>query len=161
MLRRLVDERVAIRDLRAVLEALATFGATEKDPLALSEHVRAQLRRPITFRLTSGAGHLGVYLLDPMIEETIRRAVTKTTSGAFLTLPPASARDIVASIRRAFETEPPEGSPRVVLTQPDIRRFVRKLLETDFGDAVVVSYAELLPEVSLRPLARAHLGGLG
>lgn len=48
----------------------------------------------------------------------------------------------------------------MVLTQPDIRRFVRKLIDTDFPDAEVVSFAELLPEVSLRPLARANLVGL-
>jgi type III secretion protein V len=161
VLRRLVEERVAVRDLRAILEALATIGKTEKDSLALSEHVRAQLRRPITFRLTAGAGHLGVYLLDPIIEETIRRAVTRTAGGAFLTLPPASARDVVASITRAFSEAPPlAGAPRVVLTQPDIRRFVRKLLDTDFPDAEVVSFAELLPEVNLRPIARANLIGL-
>jgi type III secretion protein V len=164
VLRRLVEERVGVRDLRAVLEALVTVvnvSTTERDPLALSEHVRTQLRRPITFRLTGGAPQLGVYLLDPLIEETIRRAVTRTPSGAFLTLPPASARDVVASIGRAFgETAPPEGRPRVVLTQPDIRRFVRKLLELDFPEAEVVSFAELLPEVNLRPLARANLVGL-
>jgi type III secretion protein V len=161
VLRRLVEERVGVRDLRAILEALAIFSATEKDPLTLSEHVRAHLRRPITFRLTGGADHLGVYLLDPTIEDTIRRAVTRTPSGAFLTLPPASARDVVASLGRAFgEAQPRAGSPRVVLTQPDIRRFVRKLINTEFPDAEVVSFAELLPEVNLRPLARATLVGI-
>ena len=162
VLRRLVDERIGIRDLRAILEALATIAATEKDPLHLSEFVRAQLRRAITFRLTRGAGQLGVYLLDPMIEDTVRRAVTRTASGAFLTLPPAQARDVVAAIRRAFgEGERAAGAPIVVLTQPDIRRFVRKLLEVDFPEAQVVSFAELLPEVALRPLARANLMGIG
>jgi type III secretion protein V len=161
VLRRLVEERVGVRDLRAILEALALVGAAEKDPLTLTEHVRAQLRRPITFRLTGGASRLAVYLLDPMIEDTVRRAVTRTANGAFLTLPPASARDIIASLARAFEeASPPPGTPRVVLTQPDIRRFVRKLIDTDLPDTEVVSFAELLPEVNLRPLARANLVGL-
>ena len=48
---------------------------------------------------------------------------------------------------------------QVVLTQPDIRRFVRKLIEVDLPDVVVVSFAELLPEISLKPVAKAHLGG--
>jgi type III secretion protein V len=161
VLRRLVEERVGIRDLRAILEALATMVPTEKDPLALSEHVRTNLRRPITFRLTGGADHLAVYLLDPLIEDTVRRAVTRTPGGAFLALPPASARDLVASVARAFdESPPPHGAPRVVLTQPDIRRFVRKLLDGRFPDAEVVSFAELLPELALRPLARANLIGV-
>ena len=87
VLRRLLEERVSIRDLRAILEALAPLGATEKDTLVLSEHVRAYLRRAITFHLTRGARQLGVTLLDPSIEDAIRHAVTRTASGAFLALP--------------------------------------------------------------------------
>ncbi len=46
-------------------------------------------------------------------------------------------------------------TPAVILTQPDIRRFVRKLIETELPDVWVVSFAELLPEVALKPVARA------
>jgi type III secretion protein V len=158
VLRRLVEERLSIRDLRAVLEALSTVAATEKDPLSLTEHVRAQLRRTITFQLTVGASELGVVLLDPVLEDTVRRAITRTPAGAFLALPPQASRDVRASVRRALESlpEPAAGDgPRAILTQPDIRRFVRKLLETDAPDVWVVSFAELLPEVAIKPLARA------
>ena len=48
----------------------------------------------------------------------------------------------------------------VILTQPDIRRFVRKLIEVDFPEITVVSFAELLPEISLRPVAKATLKGI-
>ena len=162
VLRRLLEERISIRDLRAILEALATFAPNEKDALNLTELVRAQLRRALTFRLTRGAGQLGVVLVDPIIEDTVRRAVTRTPAGSFLTLPPAAARDVVAALRRAAsEAQAQQGSSAVFLTQPDIRRFVRKLLETDLPDATVVSFAELLPEVALRPLARANLQGIG
>ncbi len=163
VLRRLVEERVSIRDLRAILEALASVAATEKDPLNLTELVRAQLRRAMTFRLTRGANQLGVLLIDPVIEDTVRRAVTRTPAGAFLTLAPAAARDVIASLRRAVTEAAAQGATAapVFLTQPDIRRFVRKLLESDLPDATVVSFAELLPEVTLRPLARANLAGIG
>jgi type III secretion protein V len=159
VLRRLVEESVSIRDLRAILEALATVAALEKDPLHLTEYVRAQLRRPITFRLTHGAGHLGVHLLDPAIEDAVRRAVTRTPNGAFLTLAPAASRDVIAAIRRAVNDgpAPAEGGAPVLLTQPDIRRFVRKLVESDLPELTVVSFAELLPEVALRPLGKAAL----
>ena len=166
ILRRLVEERVSIRDLRAILEALASVATTEKDPLNLTELVRAQLRRALTFRLTRGANQLGVVLIDPIIEDTVRRAVTRTPSGAFLTLAPAAARDVVASLRRAVTEAAAQGGGAaaggaVFLTQPDIRRFVRKLVESDLPEATVVSFAELLPEVTLRPLARANLAGIG
>ena len=146
---------MTIRDLRAVLEALSAVAATEKDPLTLSEFVRGQLRRPITYRLTGGAKELGVLLLNPALEDTIRRAITRTPNGAFLSLPPAASRDVVSAIKRALHQA--EAGPRVILTQPDIRRFVRKLLEPELGAMEVVSSNELLPEVALNPVVRAGL----
>jgi type III secretion protein V len=155
VLRRLIEERVSVRDLRAILEALALHAPQERDPLALAELLRGHFRRATTYRLTGGAAHLALYLLDGLIEDTIRGSITRTPAGSFLTLSPAAARDIVASVRATLrENPPPEDAPLVVLTQPDIRRFVRKLLETDFPQAQVISFAELQPEVQLRPIAR-------
>jgi type III secretion protein V len=159
VLRRLVEERMSVRDLRAILEALAGVANVEKDPLNLAEYVRGQLRRVITFKLTRGSPDLGVILLDPTIEDTVRRAIARTPNGSFLTLPPAPSRDVVAAIRRA--TKEAASAHPVILTHTDIRRFVRKLIETDMPQVTVVSFAELLPEVSLRPLAKANLLGLG
>jgi type III secretion protein V len=158
VLRRLVEERVSVRDLRGVLEALSTVAATEKDPLNLAEYVRSQMRRAITFRLTAGLGRLDVVLLDPLVEDTIRRAITRTAAGAFLTLAPQAARDVLSTVRRALAGVAPGEQPPVILTQPDIRRFVRKLLEPEMPDVWVVSFAELLPEVAIKPVARAVPG---
>jgi type III secretion protein V len=155
ILRRLVEEQVSVRDLRGILEALSGIAASEKDPLSLAEHVRSQMRRAITFRLTRGLGQLDVVLLDPLLEDTVRRAVTRTAAGAFLALPPQASRDVLAAIRRAFLGLPAGSTSTVILTQPDIRRFVRKLIEPDFPRVWVVSFTELLPEISLKPVARA------
>jgi type III secretion protein V len=163
VLRRLVEEGVSIRDLRAILEALSSVATAEKDPLNLTEFVRGQLRRATTYRLTAGRSELSVYLLDAAIEEAIRHAITRTAAGSFLTLAPAAGRDVVAAVRRALAqplAQDRAGEPRpsqVILTQPDIRRFVRKLIEVDLPDTTVVSFAELLPEISLRPVAKATL----
>ena len=159
VLRRLSEERVNIRDLRAILEALALVGGVERDPLNLAEFVRSQLRRPLTHALTQGGRELSVILLEPQIEEAVRGAVSRTPAGSFLTLAPAAARDIVSAVRRAISKEAAD-TPPVILTQPDIRRFVRKLLELDLREARVVSYAELLPEVAIRPIGRATLAGI-
>jgi type III secretion protein V len=162
ILRRLVEEGVSIRDLRGVLEALATAPPTEKDTLSLAELVRTHLRRATTFQLTSGAPALSVYLLDPEVEETVRGAVQRTPSGSFLALSPRTTRDILNSIRQAMEQAPPaDDQPTVLLTQPDIRRFLRKLVEVQWPEMRVISYAELLPEISLRPLGRVSLSGMG
>jgi type III secretion protein V len=155
VLRRLVEEGISVRDLRGVLEGLSTVAVNEKDALNLTEYVRAHMRRAITYRLTAGLGQLDIILLDPLIEDTVRRAITRTPAGAFLALPPQAARDILASVQRALTGTGQASASLVILTQPDIRRFVRKLLEPDLPNIAVVSFAELLPEVALKPVARA------
>jgi type III secretion protein V len=161
ILRRLVEEGVSVRDLRGILEALAQAPPTDKDPLSLAEFVRSHLRRATTFQLTGGMPSLSVYLLDPEVEEAVRNAVQRTPSGSFLALSPRAARDILTSIRTVVSAAPPPmGRPAVLLTQPDVRRFVRKLVEAEFPEMRVVSYAELMPEISLRPLGRATVANM-
>ncbi len=159
ILRRLVEERVSVRDLRAILEALSLVGAAEKDPLTLAEFVRLQLRRPISHSLTRGARELPVFLLDGHIEEAVRGAITRTPAGSFLALAPVASRDIVAAIKRAL-AQHPDAAPQVLLTQPDIRRYVRKLLEPELPELRVISFNELLPEIAIKPLARATIANL-
>ncbi len=161
VLRRLVGEGVSIRDLKAILEALPRARPNERDPASLAEHVRAELKRPLTFTLMRGAPELGVILLDPGVEEAIRSAISNTSSGRFLAMAPAAARDIVSAVRRAIECADSIGREHpIVLTRPDIRRFVRHLLEAELPRVRVVSFAELLPEVTIAPRARATLAGL-
>ena len=155
ILRRLVEEGVGVRDLKTILEALSQVATADKDPLNLAEFVRSQLRRAITHQLTGGSPEIEVVLLEPGIEETIRGAIQRTAAGSFLTLAPAAGRDIVTAVRRASPS-----AEALVLTQPDIRRFVRKLIEVDMPDARVVSFAELLPELSVKPIGIATFSGL-
>jgi len=158
ILRRLVEEGVSVRDMRAVLEALAQASPADKDPLSLTEHVRGHMRRATTFQLTRGSASLPVYLLDPEVEDTVRESVQKTASGSFLALSPHAARELLTCIRAVISAvPPPPGSVAVLLTQPDVRRFVRKLVEDDFPAMRVVSYAELMPEISLHPRGRATM----
>ncbi len=150
VLRRLIEEGVSIRPLREILEALAIFAPTEKDPVTLTESVRGALRRHITHKhATSGA--LAVLLVDPSIEDALRDAIQRTPSGSFLALAPAAARDIVAAMKKALGAS---GAPSIVLTQSDVRRFLRRLIESELPHVTVLSYQELDPQVTVQPLGR-------
>jgi type III secretion protein V len=158
ILRRLVEEGVSVRDLASILEALAQVAHVEKDALVLTEHVRSWLRRAITYEVTRGSGSLEPLTLDESIEEVIRGAISQTAAGSFLTLSPAAGRDIVASLKQALSTCPEALQERpVLLTQPDVRRFVRKLIESELPRARVVTFSELLPETNIRAAGTATL----
>ena len=153
VLRRLVEEGVSVRPLREILEALATHAPNERDPVSLTELVRSALRQQITHR-HSVDGVLPVVLLDPAIEEAVRDAIQRTATGSYLALPPAEARDILEAFK--MECRPEEG-PAIVLTQADVRRFVRRLVEVELPDVTVLSYQELAPEVTVQPLGRVAI----
>lgn len=153
ILRRLADEGVSIRPLREILEALGTHAATERDPITLTELVRAALKRQITHAYAEH-GALNVFLLDPEIEDLVRDSIQRTNAGSYLAIPPRMAKEVLSAFRRECELEP---GPITVLTQADVRRFVRRLIETELPNAAVISYQELAPEASVQPLGRISM----
>ncbi len=156
VLRRLVEEGISLRNLRDILGALAEWAPQERDPVALTEHVRVALRRAITYKYAGDAGVLAAYLLDPMIEDTIRDAIQKTATGSYLALEPQISRDIIGAVGRALGPEGANGA--VLLTGVEIRRYVRRLVETEHPGLAVLSFQELAPEAQIRPIARIGVG---
>jgi type III secretion protein V len=155
VLKRLAEEGVSLRGLREILGALAEWAPHERDPVALTEHVRQALRRQITARHAPGGGALAVYLLDPMIEQTVRESIHRTPGVSYLALEPALSRDIVQVVGRTLGAR---ARNPVILTAADIRRYVRRLLEGEHPQVAVLSYQELAPETPLQPLGRIGLG---
>src|SRR5919112_1108646 len=154
VLQRLVDEGISIRDVKSVLDALSEWGRIEKDPVMLTEYVRSSMKRYISFRYTGGRDTLFVYLLDPEIEDVIRGAIRRTSTGSFLSLDPAIAHDILDAIRREISDLPATAQKPVVITDMELRRFVRKMVELEFPTLSVLSYQELAPELNVQPVGR-------
>jgi len=155
--KRLVQEQVSIKDLRTIMEALSEWAQTEKDTVLLTEYVRASLKRYISYKHSQGQSILAVYLLDPEIEEMVRGAIKQTSAGSYLALDPDSVNLILKSMRSTITPTPPGGQPPVLLTAIDVRRFVRKLIETEFPDLSVISYQEIIPEIRIQPLGRVQI----
>jgi type III secretion protein V len=139
------------------MEALSEWAQTEKDTVLLTEYVRASLKRYISYKYSQGQSTLSVYLLDPEIEEMIRGAIKQTSAGSYLALDPDSVNLILKAMRNTITPVPPGGQPPVLLTAIDVRRFARKLIETEYPDTSVVSYQEILPEIRIQPLGRIQI----
>jgi type III secretion protein V len=157
VLRRLVEEGVSVRNLREILEALAEWGPLEKDPVLLTEYVRSALRRQISYRYARGEQVLPALLLDPAIEDAVRDSIRKTERGSYLAMEPDLSRDILQAFRRQLEQHPRDEPVPAVLTQMELRRYVRRLVQAEFPELPVLSYAELLPELRLQPVARVSV----
>jgi len=155
--KRLIQEQISVKDLRTIMESLAEWAQTEKDTVLLTEYVRSSLKRYISYKYSQGQTVLSVYILDPEIEDMVRGAIKQTSAGSYLALDPDSVQLILQSVRNTVAPPPPGGQPPVILTAIDVRRFVRKLIEMEFGDISVVSYQEIIPEIRIQPLGRIQI----
>jgi type III secretion protein V len=140
VLRRLLAEGVSIRPLGQILEALGAETAQGDDPSKLGERVRLRLSRQITFS-RAHRGVVTLHPLDPMIEDALRDAAAASADAGGLALPPDQAREIVVAVQQAIAER--EGAPCTLVTQPDVRRQLSKLLQTELPEVAVLSYAEL------------------
>jgi len=157
VLQRLVQEEVSIRDLRAILQSLARWGQVEKDPATLSEYVRSDLKQQISFGFARGGKELVVYLLDPKIESSIRSAIQRTAQGSYLALDPETARKIMGAAKKSLANLPSTASRPIILTAVDVRRYLKKLLELDLPQVVVLSYQEISPLLTVQPVGRISI----
>jgi type III secretion protein V len=142
VLRKLVQEQVSIRNMRAILEALVS-PTTEGDAAALAERCRQALHRFLSHKFAP-SGPLFAYLVDPEVEEALRGGGARG---------PAPAPERVAEILEGVRRIATEGRA-VLLTAPDVRRALRRLIEGAFPEVAVLTYGELDVELQIRPLGR-------
>jgi type III secretion protein V len=157
VLKRLTQEEIAIRDLRTILQALAQWGKVENDPVMLTEYVRTELKRYISFKYTGGKNLLVVYLLDPEIEEIVAGAIQQTETGNYLALEPEATQEMLKAVKKQIGNLPPSAQRPVILTGMNIRRYIKKIVELEFPALVVLSFQELAAEVRVQPVARISL----
>ena len=152
-IRRLSDvlsERVSVRALREILEA-ATLDPLPEAERALVEVIRARLARPLSHSLCTD-GVLRAHALDPMIEEAIRDGLGPDGEPA---LDPELARDVLEAVRRGVSEA---GAGSVLLTQPDVRAALRRLVAPELPDLPVLSYRELDPQIQVERLGLIRPG---
>ncbi len=157
VLRRLAEENISLRNLPAILEILADRAQTENNPVKLTEQVRAGLCKYITHQYSSGDGSVLVYLIGREIEETIADAVEVTETGSFLTLAPDTTREILKTVRDSIEGDLENGREPILLTDQEVRRYLKRLVGIEYPRVTVLAYQELDPALTIQPLGRIRL----
>jgi flagellar biosynthesis protein FlhA len=149
ILQNLLRERVSIRDLGAIVEAIAEAAPATHDLVQITEHVRMRLARQITFQHQNGEGALAIVSLSPAWEQTFAEALVGERDKQ-LSLAPSKLHQFVADVRQAFERAAREGETPVLLTSPAIRPYVRSLVERFRGATAVLSQGEVHPRAKLK-----------
>jgi flagellar biosynthesis protein FlhA len=152
ILRNLLRERLSIRDLRSILEALADLTGQTKDPEQLTELVRERLASHITSRVKGGDGSVAAIALDPRLEETLRRSLRDISAGTGGALDPDLLRRLTAAGEAAMVKFNVLGAQPLLITPPDLRRYVRAIFERKLPQLWILSFREIDPGAQLRIL---------
>ena len=118
-------------------------------------------RAPPTY--PSNPSHpLKVVVLDPAIEETIRDAIVKTSTGHRLALAPYMRAAILRAVAQTVRPIRHAGVRAALITQANIQFYVRALLELEYelSTLKVINYDEIEEDLVLQPLGFVRVDGL-
>lgn len=150
VLQNLLKEGISIRDLVTILETLADYAASTRDTDILTEYVRQNLKRAISYKYFDEGEMTSVVTLDPKIEQDIMAAVKQTEQGAYLALEPDKTQKIINSVQEEATKLENLGKNPIIVTSPIVRMYFKKLTSDYFKDLTVISYNEIDSNVELQ-----------
>ncbi len=154
VLQALLKERVSIRDLAAILEALGEAAAHTKSITQMVEHVRSRLARQLCWQNRSDDGSLPIVTLSHDWENAFSSSLVGQGEDRQLTMAPSALQEFIRTVRDTFERVSMNGEVAVLLTSPNIRPFVRSIVERFRANTVVMSQNEIHPKVRLKTVGQ-------
>ena len=154
ILQRLLKERVPIRDLVTILEAVADAADQTKDPEVLTEHARRALTNTIARLHMDEGGVVRGITVGPKLELSLLGLFSpRPNQNPASMLTPDSLGGLLRALDEMASSNMVEGRPLPLLAPPSLRVGLRRLVEPVLPNLPVVSLAELPPYVKLSSVA--------
>ena len=152
VLQNLLRERVPIRDLEVVLETLGDWAGRTKDPEILTEYARNALARTICSQYRDPSGIIHCVTLDPTTEDYIQANIQRLEHGSSLAVPPERQSSLANEARRQIEraVATAAGATVIMLCSPQIRLWLRRLLEPVLPQTPVLALNEIVRGVEVK-----------
>jgi flagellar biosynthesis protein FlhA len=147
VLQNLLRERVPIRDLATILEAIADAGSLTHDVNALTEAARGALARTICASLANSNGELAVLTLDPRLEHQLAERLGLHAGAPSQAIEPEFGRQLLEKIETAAQAA--VLSQPVVLCSSAVRPYLRRLTERFLPELAVIAHGEVAANVRL------------
>jgi flagellar biosynthesis protein FlhA len=142
VLQALLAERVPVRNLRSILEALAEHAGRTQDPQTLVAQVRIALSRQIVQDIAGISQELPVITLDPALEQVLGNSVG-TGGGASPGLEPGLAERLQERLVEATRRQDLSGQPAVLLVPPALRPILARFLRATVPQMHVLAWNEI------------------
>ena len=153
VLQNILDESVSVRDMRTILEVLATESSRTQDADELTAAVRPKLGRMIVQSLIDVNDSLPVITLDPTLEQTLHNILQQSASNDGLVIEPKLAESLFKALAENTEQVESQGQPAILVVSPGIRPWLAKIIKHRLNDLTVLSYSEIPDDQSVKVVA--------
>lgn len=153
VLQRLLRERVPIRDLVTILEALGDAADSTKDPVMLTEHVRRALSDAIVRSHLDDQGVLPAITLGPRLEQQLSALLAPRSGQPAPNLTPEMVSQLIRELEHVASARAIDGRLPPLVVPSALRLGVRNVLEPVLPHQPVLSLAELPANVQLSAIA--------
>ena len=152
VLQQLLAERVSIRNIRTICEALAGQAPKTQDPTTLLAAVRVALGRQIVQNIAGLRQELPVITLDPKLEQLLQDSMLAGGDGG-PGFEPGLADRMHASLVDNARRQEMAGEPAVLLVSPKLRPWIARFVRQAVPNLSVLAYPEIPENRRIRVIA--------
>lgn len=149
----LLSERVSIRNVPKIIEAVAEAAATTTNVQRIVEHVRGSLSKQICQALVDAQGFVPVIVLGQEWERELSASVSRNGDEINFLMSPKRIQEFVLALRREIQTFSAGDEWPALLITPDARPFVHSLLERVSPMTQVISHNEVHRKSALKTVS--------
>ncbi len=154
VLRNLLRSGIPIRELTAILEALAENASKTKNVTTLTELVRKSLSRTITEQYKDAKGKIAAIAFDPALEHQLTSSLRQESGELILGIPTEKAIELNRKAADAWKSVMDQGKERVILLcDARLRAPIAQMLARSLPMLPVVAYDEIVLGTDVQPAA--------
>jgi flagellar biosynthesis protein FlhA len=144
VLQMLLAERISIRDMPTILEAVQEACASNlKSVSSIVAHVRTRLSRQISDSLVGPAGYVPVVVLSPEWEDTMAGSLVGPPDDRQLALGQEKLREFLDRIRIVVDSAMQNGDKPALLTSMQVRYHVHSIIDRIQMNVPVIAQGEI------------------
>jgi flagellar biosynthesis protein FlhA len=153
VLQNILEESISVRDMRTVIEVLATESSKTQDADELTAAIRPRLGRMIVQDLVDVDDSLPVMTLNPSLEQILHNILQQNGSTQGVVMEPKLAEGMFTALSKNAQEVENNGYAAVLVVSPAIRPWLSKLIRHRLSDLTVLSYSEIPDDQSVNVVA--------
>jgi len=150
VLRRLLEEKISIRNLPVIFETLIEHGERTTDVSELTQQVRIALKRQISESVKSEDGYVHAVALSQSLEEKLADSIVISGDRKIFSVNPEVMSKIVDSMALSLKKIMEKGNYPVIICSSSVREAMARYVLKSLPKISVVAYEEMVDDVKLK-----------